>query len=77
MHFAPVGNPEHERLTAELKPFVGEVLIVKFEDAPAVTVALVGETPNGKIGRVPTAGLSRYERCEYPVHFRHAAGCQI
>jgi hypothetical protein len=53
MHFAPVGNPEHERLTAELKPFVGEVLIVKFEDAPAVTVALVGETLTEKSGVFP------------------------
>ena len=52
-HFAPVGNPEHERLTAELKPFVGEALTVKFEEAPAVTVALVGETLREKSGVFP------------------------
>jgi hypothetical protein len=50
MHFVPVGNPEHEKLRAELKPFVGEMLIVKFEEFPAVKVALLGEALMEKSG---------------------------
>jgi hypothetical protein len=52
-HFAPVGNPEHEKLTAELNPFVGVTLIVKLEELPAVTVALVGDAFKEKLGVLP------------------------
>jgi len=49
-HVAPAGNPEHAKLTAELKPFCGEIVSVVVPFPPELTVRDVGEAAKVKLG---------------------------
>jgi hypothetical protein len=49
-HVAPVGNPEHTKLTGELKPFWGVTDSVTVPVAPESTVSEPGDAPRVKLG---------------------------
>ena len=49
-HEAPLGNPEHAKLTAELKPFCGVTVNVVVPVPPAFAVNEVGDAAKVKLG---------------------------
>lgn len=50
LHDAAGGNPEQEKLTAELKPYSGVTVIVVVPLCPAVTEMAEGEAETEKLG---------------------------
>ena len=59
----PLGTPEIERATDELKPFETEVDIVLVAELPCVTDRLAGEALRAKSGVVPGLKITSRTGC--------------
>ena len=59
----PLGNPEIERATDELKPLETEVEIVLVAELPGVTDRVVGEALRAKAGLVPGLKMTSSTGC--------------